>query len=216
MLGISGNVSRPHALTNISARSEVESLVRDMEAGQVDALVVYGANPVYGLGERFIHALERVPIVISLSSFLDETAVHAHWILPSNTSLESWGDYQPYPDVMNIMQPVMGKLFDTRETGDVLMGLARTAGINAFKATRFHDYLRLRWGLSSTDWERLLQAGWSSSGPSSAMQAQQIGSEISKPSKGIRLWAFPHPYLYDGRGANKRWLQELPEPVTQV
>jgi len=215
MLAISGNVSRPHALTNISARSEVESLVRDMEAGQVDALIVYGANPVYGLGERFIHALERVPIVISLSSFLDETASHAGWILPSNIPLESWGDYQPYPDVTNLMQPVMGNLFDTRQTGDILIGLARAAGIDAFKARRFLDYLRLRWGLSSTDWEKLLQAGWSSRGPSSAIKPQKTSLGPSESEKGLRLFAFPHPYLYDGRGANKRWLQELPEPVTQ-
>jgi Fe-S-cluster-containing dehydrogenase component len=29
------------------------------------------------------------------------------------------------------------------------------------------------------------------------------------------LFAFPHIFWYDGRGANKPWLQEIPEPVSQ-
>lgn len=225
MLGISSNVSRPHALTSTSPRSEVEGLIRDMETGRIDVLLISGANPVYGLGERFAKALERVPMVISLSSFLDETAAVAQWILPSSTPLESWGDYQPYPDVANLMQPVMGNLFDTRQTGDTLIALAGAAGID-LKTSTFYEYLRLRWGFplapgegpgnSSPEWEEAVQAGWSRSGPSSAVRPHGASLEAAAPSKGIRLWAFPHPYLYDGRGANKRWLQELPEPVTQA
>ena len=30
------------------------------------------------------------------------------------------------------------------------------------------------------------------------------------------LWTYPHLFLYDGRGANKPWLQEIPDPVTQI
>ncbi|HEX2987507.1 MAG TPA: 4Fe-4S dicluster domain-containing protein, partial [Chloroflexota bacterium] len=36
---------------------------------------------------------------------------------------------------------------------------------------------------------------------------------LTPPGKRLRLWAYPELYLYDGRGANRRWLQELPEPV---
>ncbi len=34
--------------------------------------------------------------------------------------------------------------------------------------------------------------------------------------EGIRLYAYPHIYSYDGRSANKRWLQELPEPLVKA
>src|SRR5438128_7411850 len=30
------------------------------------------------------------------------------------------------------------------------------------------------------------------------------------------LTVFPHPALHDGRGANKPWLQELPDPVSKI
>src|SRR5262249_4346787 len=36
------------------------------------------------------------------------------------------------------------------------------------------------------------------------------------PPEGLSLAAFPHIFLYDGRGADKPWLQEIPEPVTQI
>ena len=32
----------------------------------------------------------------------------------------------------------------------------------------------------------------------------------------LSVYAYPHIFLYDGRGADKPWLQELPEPVTQL
>ena len=253
--------NRPHAVTNIANRSAMLDLISDMENGAVDVLVVYGANPVYSLPKsaRFADALKRVPNVISLSSFYDETTMQANWILPSNTPLESWGDYTPYPDVANLMQPAMGTLFDTRQTGDILIDLAEAAGLvpqSIFKAGSYYEFLRQRWGVpllpdqtrddSAPQWEALLQRGgvWPGAigdttpktGYESLFQAMpfsisKAASEATIPisilqnpveaanapskSGGMRLYAYPHIYLYDGRGANRRWLQEMPEPVTQ-
>ncbi|MCL5103716.1 MAG: 4Fe-4S dicluster domain-containing protein, partial [Armatimonadetes bacterium] len=257
--------SRPHAVTNIASRAAVDSLVRDMENGRIDVLVIFGANPVYSMPQssRFVDALKRVPTLVSLSSYMDETTARAHWVLPSNTTLESWGDYLPYPDIPNLMQPTMGTLFDTRQTGDILIDLASRAGVDpsaVFKAESFYDYLRLRWGApmaadsdidaSSPQWEALMQLGGAWAGasgdstPSTGYEVASIGNsgewkaESGKPGTTamppsvfitsgeprsfgmepkpgeIRLWAYPQIYLYDGRGANRRWLQEMPEPVT--
>lgn len=239
--------SRPHAVTNIAGREQIEALTRDMESGQIDALVVLNANPVYALPEslRFAEALKRVPTVISLSSFMDETAARADWVLPSNTPMESWGDYQPYPDVANLMQPAMGRVFDTRQTGDILIELARAAGVDptsAFKANTFYEFLRSRWGhplaadatpdTPAPEWEAMLERGGEFQVQSSKL-AQEFQVPSSKlqvgegkaaptnpysliPNPSIRLYAFPHIYYYDGRGANRRWLQEIPEPVTHA
>lgn len=227
------NRSRPHAVTGIAGRDEIEALTRDMENGQIDVLVVLNANPVYALPEsvRSAEALKRVPTVISLSSFMDETTALADWVLPSNTPMESWGDYQPYPDVANLMQPAMGRVFDTRQTGDILIGLARAAGVDpasAFKANTFYEYLRSRWGYPlakdatadtpAPEWEALLQRGYGEG----EFQVQSSKSKVGEgpiphsliPNPSLRLYAFPHVYYYDGRGANRRWLQEIPEPVT--
>jgi molybdopterin-containing oxidoreductase family iron-sulfur binding subunit len=36
------------------------------------------------------------------------------------------------------------------------------------------------------------------------------------PTPELALLTFPHIFLYDGDGANKPWLQEIPEPITQL
>lgn len=240
------NRSRRHALSYVSSAADVDSFTRDTESGVIGALVIHNANPVYAMpqSERFTEALKRVPVVISLSSHLDETTAMAGWVLPSNTPLESWGDYAPYPDVVNLMQPAMGTLFDTRQAGDTLLALARAAGVNtkqSFKADTFVEYLRTRWSLAGEPWQELLQRGGKFAGAPAGLTATPItgyntlgdppvdrraaslpGStadphfHTAAPSiYSLRLWAFPDSYLYDGRGANKWWLQETPEPVVK-
>jgi anaerobic selenocysteine-containing dehydrogenase/Fe-S-cluster-containing dehydrogenase component len=259
--------NRPHAVTRISDRADMMSLTSYMESGGIYTLIIHGANPVYSLPEssRFKEALKKVKTVISLSSYMDETTAEADWVLPSNTPLESWGDYSPYPDVTNLMQPTMGRMFDTKQTGDILMELARRVGVDtqkAFKADTFYEYLRLRWGApvaagtdgdtSAPAWESALQIGGSWPGAEKAATPvngyQIIGWSVKPAVSGvtppaanpiaagepgalfidppaaasgtesgkIKLLAFPHTYLYDGRGANRRWLQEIPEPVTKA
>ena len=85
------NAARPHAVSGIAGRGEIEALTRDMQNGQIDVLLVLNSNPVYALPESlgFADALKRVPTVISLSSFLDETTALADWVMPSHTPLES-------------------------------------------------------------------------------------------------------------------------------
>lgn len=39
---------------------------------------------------------------------------------------------------------------------------------------------------------------------------------VRSPSAQLLLVAYPHIYFYDGRGADKPWLQENPEPVSQI
>ena len=45
-----------------------------------------------------------------------------------------------------------------------------------------------------------------------ALKSGPNAPEIPK----LALYTYPHPFLYDGRGADKPWLQEIPEPVTQI
>jgi molybdopterin-containing oxidoreductase family iron-sulfur binding subunit len=45
---------------------------------------------------------------------------------------------------------------------------------------------------------------------------QQTPKPWAEPTSEMTLVAFPHLFLYDGRGADKPWLQEMPEPVSQI
>jgi menaquinone reductase, molybdopterin-binding-like subunit len=114
--------------------NQMVDLIARMESGQVDLLMIHSANPVFELPDaaKFIEAIQRVPFVVSFSSFVDETAVWSDLILPDHTYLEAWGYQVPAPGadrpVVSGQQPVVQPLYDTRATGDVFLALADRLG----------------------------------------------------------------------------------------
>ena len=139
------------ASRHASYRSMLE-LAEDARAGRIQVLILNQANPVFtmpaaaGIGEAFA----QIPLIVSLSSFMDETTAMADLILPSHTYLESWGDDFPEPGVGfragAISQPVVSPLYDTRDTGDTLLAVA--AAVNpdgALTAATTEEYLRAQW-----------------------------------------------------------------------
>ena len=112
-------------------------LAEAARSGQIDVLIVNSTNPVFNLpdGAAFAAALDNIPLIVSLSSFLDETTAHADLILPSHTYLESWADDTPAPGVGfpvgAISQPVVSPLYNTRSTGDIVLSLAHKLGFDA-------------------------------------------------------------------------------------
>ena len=97
-------------------------------------LFLYLANPVASAArsEEARRALSQVPLVVSFSPFLDESARYAHLVLPDHTYLERWQDAPapaavPYP-VWGVVRPVMPPRHNTRGTGDVMLALATRLG----------------------------------------------------------------------------------------
>ena len=129
----------------VNTFDEVMDLIRRMKAGEIDLLLVYGANPMYELpaAAGFADAIARVPFVVSFSPFIDETAVWADLILPDHTYLESWGYQVPSPGadrpVVSSQQPVVRPLYDTNPTGEVLLGLAARLGGKPAEALPWQD-----------------------------------------------------------------------------
>ena len=81
---------------------------------------------------------------------MDETTALADLVLPSHTYLESWGDDAPEPGVGfpigAISQPVVSPLYNTRATGDIVLGIAHELGLNtALPWTSMEDYLKDSW-----------------------------------------------------------------------
>ncbi|MFQ5808978.1 MAG: molybdopterin dinucleotide binding domain-containing protein [Armatimonadota bacterium] len=233
---------REHALGRCADAERVREFVQAVGEG-VDVLIILGANPVYSLPES--HDLVRLiregaKVVISLSPFLDETAAAADWVLPASHALESWGDYEPETGVRCLMQPTMGEVLEPKDgpmaksVGDILLVLAHAAGIDAqsaFGAETFYEYLRNEWRALQrkvardldfeTFWTEAVRAGghWSERAPQPPLISQDIYRySFAEPdeSSAVRLHVYPSTALYDGRGANKAWLQELPDPMTHA
>jgi anaerobic selenocysteine-containing dehydrogenase len=129
-----GALSGVPGAARASSLGEFERLVARLNAGQVQAVLVYGANPIHELPTSigFADALAKAPFIVSFNSFMDETAVVADLILPSHLPLEDWGSNIPDPapgqQVVTIQQPVVQPAFDTRSFFDVLLAAGDELG----------------------------------------------------------------------------------------
>jgi len=123
------------------------------DSDPIDVLFVLGANPVHDspAGTLLREAMERIPMVVALAPFLDETSEHADIILPTNVFLEGWQGTTTPPtiafSVLGVSGPVVEPLYDTRHSGDVLLELGRRVDSpesSALPWPSYADYLRGR------------------------------------------------------------------------
>lgn len=231
--------SNPVSLSEVAPASDIKALIDRMAGGEIGAFIFYHANPVYSLPASWgiEKALANVPVVISLSSFPDETTRLATLVLPADTFLESWGDYSPRTNVTGLLQPAMGRLFNTRALGDILLSMGKaTAGASKFPEKDFYEVLKKSWeqkaeglaGGKSAEafWLQSLQRGgiWNEGKGQTSGQGKQRSFTFSAPggepaaekAKTFDLFIYPTIQFFDGRLANRPFLQEMPDPVTMI
>ena len=106
---------------------DIRAIADRMRTGQVSFLMVRGVNPAFDTPKSagFAEAMARVPFKVSFSTVPDETTMLCDLVLPDHHALESWGDAQPVRDTIALRQPVMEPVFLTRQTGDVLLQVAK-------------------------------------------------------------------------------------------
>jgi anaerobic selenocysteine-containing dehydrogenase/Fe-S-cluster-containing dehydrogenase component len=216
----------PPAAAHAPSFKAVGKLIDAMNAGQVEVLLVHGANPVHSLpaASGFAEALAKVKLVVSTASMPDETSSLAQLVLPDHTAVESWGDAAPRPGVRSIVQPTLRPLYDTRAFGDTLLDSARAIGGPAaanLPAGSFRSAVEAAW--KDTNWRAALSRGgvFESASPSAPGIAEGLARlEFKEPQLagdgGFVLLAVPSPMLGDGRGANLSLLQETPDPITKI
>jgi len=206
---------------------ELLALVDSMKSGKVSVLLVHGADPAYSMPQTtdFADALTKVPFVVSFASSTDETSALAHLILPEHTPLESWGDAQPRAGVRSVLQPAVRPLQDTQALIDALLDIGRAVSPEVaakLPTGSFRTLLEAAW--SDADFRQVLQRGGvfaEKSGPASASLSPGVAKlgvadPVLEGEGDYVLLALPSPLLYDGRGANLPWLQEIPDPVTKI
>jgi anaerobic selenocysteine-containing dehydrogenase len=150
------------------ARHAYQAVADHVLAGEpLEVLMLYEANPVYEVpgGERFLQAFEKIPFIVSFSSFLDESAAYADLVLPSPTFLERYEDDHieglGYPGIA-LRQPVIAPRLDTLFSPDFFLRVAAALGgpiASAFPWDTYEDVLRYRLRDVGTDFETLKELG---------------------------------------------------------
>jgi molybdopterin-containing oxidoreductase family iron-sulfur binding subunit len=196
------NAGRPGASPAPATPSaEVAALVQQMNAGQVRLLLVDAPNPVYTLPASlgFAEAMKKVPTRVGVSAFPDETAALCSMILPNHHFLEAWDDYQPRADVAEIVQPAMRPVFNTKQTGDVLLSVMRqfAAPGAVGTATTYYDYLRAAWAGQAggaDGWREAIKRGGSFAATrSEATVGDALAALDFGPSRAVAARAEPQP-----------------------
>jgi len=243
---VAGNVGRtlrvdaPDQEIFAGPYADMEQAIRSMQGGGVGAVLVHGVNPAYSLpeGAGFREAFQQVPFKVSFAQAPDETSALADLILPDRHFLEGWGDSNPRRGVYALQQPVMRPvpLFDSRETGDVLLRTAEALG-SPLGAPSFREYVQGRWeALQLTSpragedpgefWRSALRAGVVTleelpAASDVALRAPDAALSFDPPAfdgeeDGLLLEVHPSGRLGDGRWANRPWLMELPDTVSKI
>ncbi|NJL60158.1 MAG: molybdopterin-dependent oxidoreductase, partial [Desulfobacteraceae bacterium] len=106
------------------------------EKSPIQALLVSNANPLFTMSDTQAvkKAFDKIPFIVSFSSYMDETAQFSDLILPNHSYLERYEDV-PAPagfhkPVIGLTRPVVKPLFKTRHSGDAVIAMPRNRARN--------------------------------------------------------------------------------------
>ena len=141
-------------------------VVNASDESAAEVLFVYDANPVYSLpdAESVKKAIEKIPLVVSFSSYMDETTALADLVLPNHVFLERYQDVPaalgfPKP-IIGLSQPVIEPLYNTRHTGDFIIQLAKELGHTIGAAFPWDDYAACLEETLGDKWDGLVETGY--------------------------------------------------------
>ncbi len=245
-----GNIGRtvsfidPIAVQPIDHMESLGELVRDMDQGRVDLLLIMGGNPVYTAPAdlRFGERLAKVALRVHLGLYDDETSAQCHWHIPEAHPLESWGDIRAFDGTVTIVQPLIAPLYGGRSAHEVIAAFSDRPERSAYDTVRAYWSNEFRpqasaGGASGTQagiaedaaferfWRKTLHDGFVEGTAHQARDVtvspdiQEAVAALRGPTaspQDLELVFKPDPTIFDGRFANNGWLQELPKPLTKI
>ena len=131
----------------------------------LQVLLVADANPYHDLPDTqsVRAAFERIPFIVSFSSFNDETAAMADLLLPDHVYLER---YQDVPvdagltqQVIGLSKPVVSPQFNTRHLGETLITAAKAMGGSVADAFAWDNYETCLEETLAEKWDALMEEG---------------------------------------------------------
>ncbi len=211
----------------------LDTLVNEMNAGSVDALIVVGANPVYdsGHGETFAAAIQKVGATIACATMPNETTALCSHVAPTHHFLESWGDAMPKQGELSLIQPTISPLFDTRQYEESLLIWAKSGSLDTSADQPYYEFLKKKWNDTAfgsqsefltfqSFWDASLQAGVASvagMGEPTYNGGSVSTSRISQPlSEGIEISFYENVPMGNGNSSRNPWLMEMPDPVMRT
>lgn len=156
-------------------------------ADGLEALLVAESNPCYSLpnSEAVTKAFEKIPFVVSFSSFMDETALNADVILPNHLYLERYEDVPVTAGVsrptVGLCRPVVEPLYNTQHLGDSIIQMAKALKGSIAQSFPWDNYdTCLKMALGGK-WNSLKSAGvWADQSAAAGGEAAVFATDSGK------------------------------------
>ncbi len=217
------NFSQYHAISNTALSEEVTAFFNKITKNHI--LFIHQTNPVYSIPgvEKMIG---NAGMVVFIGNQHCETSSLAHWVLPANYSLEDWGDYEPWKGTVSLIQPTMQPIYETKSAGDIFLSFSG-------ETTRsFKEIVRENWWIWNNHQtgeaiaDDKFYGTYMRNGTLEFPQTPVTVTRKPQPETVYQtphlaenrffLYTYPSLFFYDGRLANRPWLQEIPDPVSNL
>lgn len=212
-----------------------QKLVSDMNAGNVDMLIINQANPAYDSpsAAQFVEALEKVGTKVALSYDVNETTELCNIVSPVTHILESWGDVEPKRGIIATVQPTISPIFKAcRQAEAQLLMWAESPNFDATAEQPYMDYVQNNWRNSifgkqtkfltfNSFRDHLLHDGiFEGEDTDGAVtfsgDVSGLASQVTRPSGAeIEISFIETVNIGNGQFTSNPWLMEMPDPVTR-
>ncbi len=196
-----------------------------------DLLLIIDCDPVSTTPEAWglKNLISKVPTVVSIQPFPQEVDEFAHFVLPANHFLESWGDEQPIHGFWSLRQPVIRAATGSRQAEDILLWLLASVG-KSLPYENYRSFLYKQWKSvyksigSDLDYKMFFQFSLKR-GFAGHLKSRSVGSlkkvssyfhHVDMPEPGLKVSSPLDPKLLDGRGAHLPVLQEVGDCLTTI
>jgi molybdopterin-containing oxidoreductase family iron-sulfur binding subunit len=197
-----------------------------------DLLLLYRTNPLYCLpgNEQLKKTFSNKRVFkVSFSATLDESSLQADLVIPVRLPLETWDAHAGKTGLVSTSQPTMGKLTKAPQIGDIFIELTESLqSFENFQHFLMDTFFTAKEKNAVKSWVKMIQTGGvfkesSADNPAGVKVNYAAADELAKALEPLNsekppltFLAVPSIKYFDGRGANKPWLNEIPDPVTNV
>lgn len=210
------------------------NLAKELEGGNVKALLVLDANPAFdsAFSKAFAGAIPGLDLSVSFAYKADETSELCGYVCPDSHYLESWGDVQQTENHYSLIQPAIHPIFDTRQAEQSLMKWMGVEGT-------YRSYVQGNWrqamfsgeGDFRTFWNEALRKGVTVTGATGEATEYQLddatlstwagkmtqGFKANPGEDELEVAFYEKVAIRDGSiSANNPWLQEMPDPISKA
>jgi len=236
-----GNLGRTVQLTEpVEALPAIElaslgELVRAMETGRVEMLVMLGGDPVRDAPADFDFAahLKRVKHRVHVSHYFNHTSRLADWHIPEAHPFESWSDIRSFDGTVTIMQPLIAPLWEAKSFHELLAAMRDRPDASGYELLReywrgraYELFLRAGRSLAFEEefeafWRRSLHDGFvagTAAEPLAVEPRPNLAALLKPPRRAapLEIRFKPDATIWDGSFAGNAWLEELPKPITKL